>query len=819
MPVFRERMVKAMKRELQIATLPVVALRGLVIFPKMMLHFDIGRKKSTAALNAAMEGDREIFLVAQKDLQVDDPKREDLYACGVVASVRQVLRLPGTDNIRVVVEGRYRAGLVELTQDAPFLCGIVQEKRSIRARAADDLYQTALVRHIKDLFGDYAEVAPKVAPDMMLAILANDDPGDLADFIAGNIMLDFTEKQRILDELSPIKRLEALSVILTRETELLSVEEEIQQHVQEQMDKNQREYFLREQLKVISEELGDADNPQDEAESYRDKILAAAMPQETEEQLLETCGRLFKMSPGSQEATVLRNYLDTVLALPWNQLTKDHLDLDAARRQLDRDHYGLDKVKERMIEMLAVRKLSPDIKGQIICLVGPPGVGKTSIARSVAKAMGRKYARISLGGVHDEAEIRGHRKTYIGAMPGRIMDAMKQAGSSNPLILLDEIDKVGADYRGDPASALLEALDGEQNFAFRDHYIEVPFDLSKVLFITTANDAGTIPAPLLDRMELIELASYTHEEKFHIAKDHLVPKQAKRHGLSGRTLRIRDDAIHALIDGYTREAGVRKLERAVASLCRRAAVQIADGEKKRVTVTAGELGSFLGPQKFKPETIRPRDEVGVVTGLAWTSVGGETMPVEVAVMDGTGKLELTGSLGDVMKESAHAAVSFIRSHADALHVDKNFYKEKDIHIHVPEGAVPKDGPSAGVTLATALVSALTEIPVRRDLAMTGEITLRGRVLPIGGLKEKSMAAYRTGVKTVVIPADNVPDLAEIDPAVRAGVEFVPASELSTVFHTALLPQNSQQDAAPEEAEASVDHVPHIKPRQQPAVAQ
>lgn len=808
-----------MKRELQIATLPVVALRGLVIFPKMMLHFDIGRKKSIAALNAAMEGDRELFLVAQKELQVDDPKQEDLYACGVVASVRQVLRLPGTDNIRVVVEGRYRAGLIEMTQDEPYLCGIVREKRTIRARAADDLYQTALVRHIKDLFGDYAEVAPKVAPDMMLAILANDEAGDLADSIAGNIMLDYTDKQRILDELNPIKRLEALSVILTRETELLSVEEEIQQHVQEQMDKNQREYFLREQLKVISEELGDVDNPQDEAESYREKILAASMPQETEEKLLETCGRLFKMGPGSQEATVLRNYLDTVLALPWNKWTKDHLDLAAARRQLDRDHYGLNKVKERMIEMLAVRKLSPDSKGQIICLVGPPGVGKTSIARSVAKAMGRKYVRISLGGVHDEAEIRGHRKTYIGAMPGRIMDAMKQAGSSNPLILLDEIDKVGADYRGDPASALLEALDGEQNFAFRDHYIEVPFDLSKVLFITTANDASTIPAPLLDRMELIELASYTHEEKFHIAKDHLIPKQTKRHGLSGRTLRIQDDALHALIDGYTREAGVRKLERAVASLCRRAAVQIADGEKKRVTVTAGELESFLGPQKFKPETILPRDEIGVVTGLAWTSVGGETMPVEVAVMDGTGKLELTGSLGDVMKESAHAAVSFIRSHADALHIDKNFYKEKDIHIHVPEGAVPKDGPSAGVTLATALVSALTDVPVRRDLAMTGEITLRGRVLPIGGLKEKSMAAYRTGVKTVVIPADNVPDLAEIDPAVRAGVEFVPASELSTVFRTALLPQNSQQNAAPEEAEAPVDHVPHIKPRQQPTVAQ
>lgn len=808
-----------MKRELQIATLPVVALRGLVIFPKMMLHFDIGRKKSIAALNAAMEGDRELFLVAQKELQVDDPKQEDLYACGVVASVRQVLRLPGTDNIRVVVEGRYRAGLIELTQDEPYLCGIVREKRTIRARAADDLYQTALVRHIKDLFGDYAEVAPKVAPDMMLAILANDEAGDLADFIAGNIMLDYTDKQRILGELNPIKRLEALSVILTRETELLSVEEEIQQHVQEQMDKNQREYFLREQLKVISEELGDVDNPQDEAESYREKILAASMPQETEEKLLEACGRLFKMGPGSQEATVLRNYLDTVLALPWNKWTKDHLDLAAARRQLDRDHYGLNKVKERMIEMLAVRKLSPDIKGQIICLVGPPGVGKTSIARSVAKAMGRKYVRISLGGVHDEAEIRGHRKTYIGAMPGRIMDAMKQAGSSNPLILLDEIDKVGADYRGDPASALLEALDSEQNFAFRDHYIEVPFDLSKVLFITTANDASTIPAPLLDRMELIELASYTHEEKFHIAKDHLIPKQTKRHGLSGRTLRIQDDALHALIDGYTREAGVRKLERAVASLCRRAAVQIADGEKKRVTVTAGELESFLGPQKFKPETILPRDEIGVVTGLAWTSVGGETMPVEVAVMDGTGKLELTGSLGDVMKESAHAAVSFIRSHADALHIDKNFYKEKDIHIHVPEGAVPKDGPSAGVTLATALVSALTDVPVRRDLAMTGEITLRGRVLPIGGLKEKSMAAYRTGVKTVVIPADNVPDLAEIDPAVRAGVEFVPASELSTVLRTALLPQNSQQDAAPEEAEAPVDPVPHIKPRQQPTVAQ
>lgn len=808
-----------MKHELQITALPIVALRGLVIFPKMVLHFDVGRKKSVAALNAAMEGDREIFLVAQKDLQADDPKQGDLYACGVVASVRQVLRLPGTENIRVVAEGSYRAGLIELTQEKPYLCGIVREKRTVRARAADDLYRTALIRHIKDLFGDYAEVAPKAAPDLMLAILANDDAGDLADFIAGNIMLDVAEKQRILNELNPIKRLELLCVILTRETELLSVEEEIQQHVQEQMDKNQREYFLREQIKVISEELGDADSPQDEAESYREKILAAAMPQATEEKLLETCGRLFKMSPGSQEATVLRNYLDTVLALPWNKTTKDRLDLELARRQLDRDHYGLEKVKERMIELLAVRKLSPDIKGQIVCLVGPPGVGKTSIARSVAKAMGRSYARISLGGVHDEAEIRGHRKTYIGAMPGRIMDAMKQAGSSNPLILLDEIDKVGADYRGDPAAALLEALDGEQNFSFRDHYIEVPFDLSKVLFLTTANNAGTIPAPLLDRMELIELASYTHEEKYHIAKNHLIPRQAKRHGLNGRTLRIRDDAIRALIDGYTREAGVRKLERAIASLCRRAAVQIAGEEQKRVTVAAGELEGLLGPQKYKPEAIRPHDEVGVVTGLAWTSVGGETMPVEVAVMDGTGQLELTGSLGDVMKESAHAAVSFIRSHADMLHVNQNFYKEKDIHIHVPEGAVPKDGPSAGVTLATALVSALTNVPVRRDLAMTGEITLRGRVLPIGGLKEKSMAAYRTGVKIMVIPADNVPDLAEIDPAVRAGVEFVPASELATVFHTALLPADRQAGAPQEETQARVEPVPHIKPRQQPAMAQ
>lgn len=783
-------------QEFESKTLPVVALRGLVLFPHMVLHFDIGRKKSAAALNAALDDDeRLLFLATQKDIENDNPTQKDLYPVGVVAKVRQVMRVPGGDTVRVIVEGGYRGVLSELSKTEPYLCGEIIRVEDKVVKDTDKFYEEALVRQIKERFSEYAEVVPKLAPDMMLTILGEDNGGALADFIAANIALKYEDKQMILSENDTLRRMEKLLVILARETNLLTIEAQIEERVQEQMDKNQREYYLREQIKAISDELDEGDNPQDDAQKYREKIISFNLKPEIEEKLLDDCSKLYKMGPGSHEATVLRNYLDTIIALPWNVYPKDNYKLSSARKTLDKDHYGMNKVKERIIEMLAVRKLSPDITGQILCLAGPPGVGKTSIAKSVAKAIGRKFARVSLGGVRDEAEIRGHRKTYIGAMPGRIMDAVRQAGSNNAVILLDEVDKLGADFKGDPSSALLEALDGEQNGTFRDHYIEVPYDLSKILFITTANDKYQIPEPLLDRMEVIDLTSYTHEEKFQIAKKHLVPKQIKRHGMNSKNLKIKDEVIHELISGYTREAGVRNLERTISSLCRKAAVQIADGETEKVTISASALESLLGPRKFREEHLDEKDEIGVVTGLAWTSVGGETLCVEVAVMDGTGKLELTGNLGDVMKESAHAAVTYLRSHADEYHIPKNFYKDNDIHIHVPEGAVPKDGPSAGVTMATALLSALTNTPVRRDVAMTGEITLRGRVTAIGGLKEKTMAAYRKGIRKVIIPKENEPDLAEIDPVVKEAVEFVTASNLSTVFASALVKYNSFTDAA------------------------
>ena len=637
--------------------------------------------------------------------------------------------------------------------------------------------------------------------------MAEKDAYKLADYIIGNIMLEFLDKQALLEELNPITRLEKLCAVLERECRILKIEDDIDDKVQAQMDKNQREYLLREQMKVISAELGDGVTAEEETTQFREQIRAIGFPEETEKKLLRECDRMERMSPSSPESAVSRVYLETVLALPWNVSTKDKLDIKASRRVLDSDHYGMEKVKERILETLAVRKLSPDIKGQILCLVGPPGVGKTSIARSVAKAMGRNYVRISLGGIHDEAEIRGHRKTYIGSMPGRILSAIQSAGSNNPLMLLDEVDKLGSDYKGDPSSALLEVLDAEQNNSFRDHYIEIPFDLSRVFFITTANDRSAIPQPLLDRMEVIELPSYTHEEKYHIAKKHLIPKQIQRHGMNTKQIRIRDDAIHALIDGYTKEAGVRTLEREIASLCRKAAMQIAQDADK-VVVQGKELEQWLGPVKFKEDTVSLCDTVGVVNGLAWTAVGGEMLQVEVAVLDGTGKLELTGSLGDVMKESAKAAITFVRAHAKDYNIETDFYKTKDIHIHVPEGAVPKDGPSAGVTMTTALVSALSGVPVCGKVAMTGEVTLNGRVLPIGGLREKTMAAYRNGITTVVIPQDNVSDLHEIDEVVREHITFVPAPRVQTVLETALIqsaPTKQDKPVIPTTAPKSKHH--------------
>ena len=773
--------------------MPTVALRGLVVFPGMGITFDVGRTRSLQAIKAAMADDQQIFLVAQKDVRDDEPDFDKLYKIGTIAKISHILRLPNSDTVRVSVDGISRATMVDMLQCEPYLITDVKIRREISVKSDDKDYATALVRQTKDYFEDYAEVVPQMPAEIILDVLEKNDPGELADYIGSNILLEYKKRQQILNEFNPLKRLEKVCCLLANEGDLMKLENEINQKVQENIDKGQREYYLHEQMKIISEELNDGLSPQAECDEFREKIIALGLGEKSEKKLLKECARLEKMSSTSPEATVIRVYLETCLELPWHKYSTDKLDLAHARKVLDRDHYGLDKVKERIIEALAVRSLSDGCYGQTLCLVGPPGVGKTSIAKSIATAMGRSFARISLGGTSDEAEIRGHRKTYIGAMPGRIINAVKQAGTQNPIILLDEIDKLGSDYKGDPSSALLEALDGEQNSTFVDRYIELEFDLSKVMFITTANDASTIPAPLLDRMEIIELPGYTNEEKFNIAKKHLIPKQAKLHGLNGRTFKINDKALYALIDGYTREAGVRKLEQKIAALCRKAAAEIVGGESKSLTVKEASLEKLLGPKKYLPLSVDKEAEIGVVNGLAWTSVGGEMLQVEAAVFDGTGKVELTGSLGDVMKESAMAAVSFIRSKADKYGVNHNFYKEKDIHIHVPEGAVPKDGPSAGVTMATALLSALTNTPVNQFVAMTGEISLRGRVLPIGGLREKTMAAYRMGIKTVIIPQKNVPDLSEIDEKVRAALKFVPVTELDEVFEIALVTTKEEKE--------------------------
>ena len=770
--------------------LPTVALRGLVVFPEMTLHFDIGRKKSISAVKNAMLNKQDIFLITQIDMSEEVGGRRSLFDMGVVCEIKQLVRLPSGEYYRVVVEGKYRAQLLELVEEKPHLVSSVRALATKESRTASITEADAMMRYAKSLFETYASIQQKIAPDIILGVQSIHSAGKLADYIAGNLPLEYTSKQFVLEELGAMKRLEKLCVVLAREIELLDAMETIEDRVQAQMDDNQREYYLREQLKAIAEELGEGESALSEAEKYRERILALHLEKESEEKLLQECDRMARMQPTSPESAVSRSYLDAVLALPWNQYSKENLNLENARKILDKDHYGLDEVKERILELLAVRKLSPDVKGQIICLAGPPGVGKTSIAKSLAKAMNRAYTRVSLGGVHDEAEIRGHRKTYIGSMPGSIITAVTRAGTMNPLVLLDEIDKLASDYKGDPSSALLEALDPEQNNTFRDHYIEIPFDLSKVLFVTTANDVSSIPAPLLDRMEVIELYSYTAEEKFQIAKKHLVKKQLSENGLKPSQLRITDDALRLLIDGYTREAGVRKLERVIAKVMRKQAVKIADGYDKKITVRAADLEPLLGARKYKRTALDDDAQVGVVNGLAWTSVGGELLTVEAAVMDGTGKLELTGSLGDVMKESAKAACSFIRTNAKMLGVDGQFYKEKDIHIHFPEGAVPKDGPSAGVTVTTALVSALANRAVRNAIAMTGEVTLTGKVLPIGGLREKSMAAYKAGITTVFIPEENVPDLQKIDKTVSDKVSFIPVKTVSEILDAVLLPRKT-----------------------------
>lgn len=764
-------------------TLPILAIRGLVFFPGMMLQFDITRKKSVLAASEAIARDRLIFLVSQVHMSENEPVGDDLYKIGVIARVKQVLHHT-SDGAKLHVEGLCRGEIMSLVHEDPYLvgnivkCPVLTYKKSYRSEA--------LIRIIHQKFDDYLRLFKHVPPDVLLGVLQEKDCGRLADYITANISIDFERKQYILDELRPLKRMQKLIAVLTEETQILQVENEINQKAQAQIDENQREYFLKEQLRAITSELGEDDNPQQEADEIKGKVLSLKLPKVCEEKLLKECDKLYRMPSGSHEASVIRLYLDTCLELPWHKASKEKLDLKRAQKVLDRDHYGMEKVKERFIETLAVRSLAPAQTGQIICLVGPPGVGKTSIARSIAQATGRKYVRVSLGGVSDEAEIMGHRKTYVGSMPGRIINAVKQAGVNNPLLLLDEIDKLGTNFKGDPASALLEVLDPEQNGEFTDHYIDMPFDLSQVLFITTANDASRIPGPLYDRMDIIELRSYTLEEKLNIAMKHLVRKQLDKHGVKPSQLKFTRTGMRQLIDGYTREAGVRTLERHIAAICRKVAKMIVtDEEFKSYTVRQDKLEELLGPRKYMKDNVSKEDIVGLVNGLAWTSVGGELLPIEVAVMDGTGKIQLTGSLGDVMKESANAAITCIRTRAAELGISPKFYEKYDIHVHAPEGAVPKDGPSAGTAMATAITSALCGIPVRHDVAMTGEITLQGRVLPIGGLREKSMAAYKNGVKTVLFPADNLPDLADIDPIVKGNVQFIPIKKIDSALENAL----------------------------------
>ena len=763
-------------------TMPVLALRGLAVFPEQTVHFEVGRSKSILALEAAMKQDQTLFLVPQKDLLKDDPKLNDLYAIGTVAKIKQILKSQG-ESYQVLVNGICRGRITELGQSEPYLAGIVEAVAV--PQVTDNSRLQALRREANSLYGLYLQMFEHPAQAVQLRMMASSDCGFLADSIAQNSGIDFRDKAKLLCQLSPANRLESAVKLLRQEVEILRLEAGIQEKTRAVLDQNQRDYYLREQMKVIREELGEEED-ENETEDYAARIRSLHLAEDAEKKLLKDVERLKKQPFGSSEGAVLHNYLDTVLELPWNGKTRERVDVDAARRILERDHFGLEKVKERILETIAVRQTAPEMPPQILCLVGPPGVGKTSIAYSIAKSLNRKMARISLGGVHDEADIRGHRKTYVGAMPGRIMTAMTQAGSSNPLLLLDEIDKMGSDYRGDPSAALLEVLDAEQNHAYRDHYLEIPFDLSDVMFITTANTLDTVPRPLLDRMEVIELGSYTDEEKLMIAKNHLYPKQLKKHGLKKSQLRVTDDAIREIISCYTRESGVRNLERAFGEICRKAAMRFVSQETSgKLTVTGTNLEEFLGVRKYLPDRLPCTDQVGLVTGLAWTSVGGETLEVEVGVMEGSGKLELTGNLGDVMKESAHAALSYIRSNAQRLGVPQDFYKTKDIHVHFPEGAVPKDGPSAGVTVCTAMVSALTNTTVRRDIAMTGEISLRGRVMRIGGLKEKTMAALRHGVRTVIIPKDNERDLEEIDQTVRRQLNFISAQTMDTVLEAAL----------------------------------
>lgn len=766
--------------------LPIIPLRGIVVFPKMVLHFDVGRKKSIKALQKAMDDDQKVFLVCQKDASVDEPNINDMYDVGVICTIRQMMRIPGSENMRVVVEGDERATLYSFTSVKPYIGGLVEiagDNNSNLEISEDE--DKAYQRIIKREFERYASLMPKISNEVIAKVISIKDSGELADFVCSNTFLDYYEKQDVLSALDPSERICQLVVYLKKENNALEIESEIQEKVQNEIDKSQREYYLREEMKVISEALGESDNPLEEAEEYKSKVSALKCSDDIKEKLLKECDKLAKMPSGSHEGTVERNYLDKCLEIPFGKYTKDSINLEKSRKILDKEHYGLDKVKERIVDSLAVYKRNPEFNGQILCLAGPPGVGKTSIVKSLAKSMGRKYVRIALGGIHDEAEIRGHRRTYIGSMPGRIVEAVIKSGVMNPIILLDEIDKVGNDFKGDPSSALLEALDPEQNNSFADHYIEFPLDLSRVLFITTANDVSAIAGPLYDRMEVIELNSYTALEKFYIAKKHLVKKEMIKHSLTSKEFKISDDAINILIENYTREAGVRTLEKQIATLCRKATVSLESGAKS-FKVTGKNIEEYLGKKKFSDDLVSKEDQVGTVNGLAWTSVGGTMLPIEVSVLDGTGKIELTGNLGDVMKESAKTAVSYIRSKASEYGIDEDFYKNKDIHIHAPEAAVPKDGPSAGLAITTAIVSELTGIAIKSNVAMTGEISLKGKALAIGGLKEKSMAAYKAGCDTVIIPQDNKKDLDEISDEVKQVIDFISVKNFDEVLPIALV---------------------------------
>ena len=773
-------MAKPKKKRTQPVTLPMLPLRGLMVFPHMVLHFDVGRKKSIAALERAMMEDQRIFLVAQRDIDVDDPGIDDIYHVGTIAAIKQVIKLPG-DNIRLLVEGKSRASLRAVTQEDPYFEGALDELLPQDTPAS--IETDALLRTAHNYFEDYCKMSGRISTETMQAVMEIEDPGQLADMIAANVLQKVDDRQQVLEEFDDLTRLESVCAILVRETELAGVEKKVQARVRKQIEQNQKDYFLREQIKAIQTELGDKDAT--DVEDLRERLSKTPMNDEAREKTQRELDRLSRMAPGSPEIGVSRTYVEWMLDLPWGKSTPDNLDLKRARRVLAEDHYGLEEVKERVIEYLAVCRIKNNMKGPVLCFVGPPGVGKTSIAKSIARALGRKFVQMSLGGVRDEAEIRGHRRTYIGAIPGRIITSIKQAGTLNPVFLLDEIDKMASDVRGDPASAMLEVLDSAQNNAFRDHYLEAPFDLSGVMFITTANSVDTIPRPLLDRMELIEVSGYTEDEKLNIAKRHLLPGQIAEHGLAPKSVKMSDKVLRSLIQGYTREAGVRRLQRTIGKVVRKSAVQMIDEGLESVNVTQETLEKYLGAPRYHYEKAGRKPEVGVVNGLAYTVVGGDTLQIETTTMPGTGQLELTGSLGDVMKESARAAKSYVRAHAAELGIAADFYKTLDIHIHVPEGAVPKDGPSAGVTMTTALVSALTGIPVRQNVAMTGEITLRGRVLPIGGLKEKLLAAHRAGIDTVLIPKENLKDLEEVPENVRKAITIIPAETVDTVLETAL----------------------------------